>query len=107
MPHKWAEYFAFQGVFAKDIIANFLGLFKSSAHVPPVSSRTRNRNRAGALRPAEAGGILSARFRRPRMKKLVMIVMLSGGFVLAACNTVEGAGQDVQSVGNAIEDTAD
>jgi predicted small secreted protein len=41
------------------------------------------------------------------MKKLVMIVMLSGGFVLAACNTVEGAGQDVQSVGNAIEDTAD
>jgi entericidin B len=25
----------------------------------------------------------------------------------AACNTVEGAGQDVQAVGNAVEDAAD
>lgn len=41
------------------------------------------------------------------MKKLMMILMLSGGVALAACNTVEGAGRDVQSVGNAIEDVAD
>ena len=41
------------------------------------------------------------------MKKLMMILMLSGGVALAACNTVEGAGRDVQSVGNASEDVAD
>ena len=41
------------------------------------------------------------------MKKLMLIFALSSGFVLSACNTVEGAGRDVQSVGNAIEDTAD
>ncbi|MBP6031046.1 MAG: entericidin A/B family lipoprotein [Sphingobium sp.] len=28
-------------------------------------------------------------------------------FALAACNTVEGAGKDVQSAGKAIEGTAD
>ncbi len=41
------------------------------------------------------------------MKKLMMVLMLSGGVALAACNTVEGAGRDVQSVGNAIENVAD
>ncbi len=41
------------------------------------------------------------------MKKLVMILMLSGSVALAACNTVEGAGRDVQSVGNAVSDAAD
>jgi predicted small secreted protein len=41
------------------------------------------------------------------MKKLALIFALSTGFVLAACNTVEGAGRDVQSVGNAVEDAAD
>jgi predicted small secreted protein len=38
-------------------------------------------------------------------------LMLAGlvllGFPLHACNTVEGAGEDVENVGNAIEDTAD
>jgi predicted small secreted protein len=47
------------------------------------------------------------RFRRWSMKKLMLMLALSGGLVLSACNTVEGAGRDVQSVGNAIEDTAD
>lgn len=41
------------------------------------------------------------------MKKLMMILMLSGSVALAACNTVEGAGRDVQSVGNAVSDAAD
>lgn len=41
------------------------------------------------------------------MKKLMLMFALSGGLVLAACNTVEGAGRDVQSVGNAVEDAAD
>jgi predicted small secreted protein len=38
-------------------------------------------------------------------------VMLGGLFLLGiplhACNAVEGAGQDVESTGEAIEDTAD
>ena len=38
-------------------------------------------------------------------------VLLAGliflGTPLAACNTVEGAGRDVESAGDAIEDTAD
>jgi predicted small secreted protein len=37
--------------------------------------------------------------------------MLAGLFLLGvplhACNTVEGAGEDVENVGDAIEDTAD
>ena len=41
------------------------------------------------------------------MKKLMMIFVLSGSVAIAACNTVEGAGRDVQSVGNAVSDAAD
>ncbi len=41
------------------------------------------------------------------MKKLLTIALATGAFVLAACNTVEGAGRDVQSVGEAVEDVAD
>ena len=41
------------------------------------------------------------------MKKLLMIAMATGTLVLAACNTVEGAGRDVQSAGRAIEDVGD
>ncbi|GAA4819920.1 hypothetical protein GCM10023232_16150 [Sphingosinicella ginsenosidimutans] len=37
------------------------------------------------------------------MKALVMIVALTGGLALAACNTVRGAGQDVQSAANATD----
>jgi len=31
---------------------------------------------------------------------------LLGGFAVASCNTVEGAGKDVQSAGRAVEQTA-
>ena len=41
------------------------------------------------------------------MKKLLTIAMAAGAFMLAACNTVEGAGRDVQSAGRAIEDAGD
>lgn len=41
------------------------------------------------------------------MKKLLMIAMATGTLVLAGCNTVEGAGRDVQSVGRSIEDVGD
>jgi len=33
-------------------------------------------------------------------------VFLVGIAILAGCNTVQGAGQDIESAGDAIEDTA-
>jgi predicted small secreted protein len=41
------------------------------------------------------------------MSKLMLMLALTAGMAVAACNTVEGAGQDVESVGNAIQNTAD
>jgi len=42
------------------------------------------------------------------LKKLVALVSLIGfALGLAACNTMEGVGQDVQSGGRAIERAAD
>jgi predicted small secreted protein len=41
------------------------------------------------------------------MKKLMTTALVSGLMLaLAACNTVEGAGRDVKSAGQAIENTA-
>ncbi|CAN5483716.1 entericidin A/B family lipoprotein [soil metagenome] len=40
-------------------------------------------------------------------KKIVAALLLSSALVLSACNTVEGAGKDVQSAGKAVERTAD
>jgi predicted small secreted protein len=36
-----------------------------------------------------------------------IIAMILGAFVLSACNTMEGLGQDVQAGGKKIERTAD
>ena len=46
------------------------------------------------------------------MKTILSTMMLTailaiGGLSLTACNTVEGAGQDIQSAGHAVEDAAD
>ena len=38
------------------------------------------------------------------MKKLMMILALSGGLVLSACNTVRGAADDVESVGDCADE---
>ena len=35
------------------------------------------------------------------MRKLVTLVLISTGLVLSACNTVKGAGRDIESVGEA------
>ena len=40
------------------------------------------------------------------MRKLVTLALVAGSFIVAACNTVEGAGQDVQSAGEAVEKAA-
>jgi predicted small secreted protein len=37
------------------------------------------------------------------VKKLVLLAVLSSGLVLSACNTVRGAGEDVQSVANSVD----
>jgi len=38
------------------------------------------------------------------VKKLLVIVAVSSGLVLSACNTVRGAGEDVQSVANEVDE---
>jgi predicted small secreted protein len=40
------------------------------------------------------------------MRKILTFALVAGSLLVAACNTVEGAGKDVQSVGNAVEDVA-
>lgn len=40
------------------------------------------------------------------MKRFIMYLMLAAMPLMAACNTVEGVGEDVQSGGEAIEDAA-
>jgi predicted small secreted protein len=40
------------------------------------------------------------------MKTIVTVIALSFALVLAGCNTVRGFGQDVQKVGDKIEDKA-
>jgi predicted small secreted protein len=40
------------------------------------------------------------------MKSIATLLALSLAFVLGACNTIKGAGQDIQKAGSAIEDAA-
>ncbi|MFD1950251.1 entericidin A/B family lipoprotein [Sphingomonas arantia] len=40
------------------------------------------------------------------VRKIVAIALVTGGLMVSACNTVEGAGKDVKSAGQAIEKTA-
>ena len=37
------------------------------------------------------------------IRKIATLVLISTGLALAACNTVRGAGQDVQSAANCTE----
>jgi predicted small secreted protein len=41
------------------------------------------------------------------VRKILAIFVVSSSLALAACNTVEGVGEDVQSAGEAVEDAAD
>lgn len=40
------------------------------------------------------------------LKKIVTLALVASGLTLAACNTVEGAGKDVESVGEKAQDVA-
>ena len=39
-------------------------------------------------------------------KKMITALLLSASLFVAACNTVEGAGRDVSSAGDAVADAA-
>lgn len=39
-------------------------------------------------------------------RKFLTALLLTGSLMVAACNTVEGAGRDVQSAGEAVEGAA-
>ena len=41
-----------------------------------------------------------------RMKTMLAYLMLGGAVMLSACNTVRGVGRDVQSVGQAVENSS-
>jgi predicted small secreted protein len=40
------------------------------------------------------------------VRRIVTLALVAGGLLVAACNTVEGAGKDVQSAGEAVENVA-
>ena len=40
------------------------------------------------------------------VRKALEITLIAGTLLLAACNTVSGAGKDVSSAGKAVTDTA-
>ncbi len=37
------------------------------------------------------------------MKKVLVALVLSSGLILSACNTVKGAGRDIESVGDCAD----
>jgi predicted small secreted protein len=41
------------------------------------------------------------------LKNAVTTVAIAAALLVSACNTVEGAGRDLQSAGSAVEDAAD
>jgi predicted small secreted protein len=41
------------------------------------------------------------------MRNLVVLAFMAVSMVVAACNTVEGAGKDVSAAGHAVENTAE
>ena len=41
------------------------------------------------------------------MRKFVMLMVAAASLSVAACNTVEGAGEDLQKAGQAVENTAE
>jgi predicted small secreted protein len=40
-------------------------------------------------------------------KSILTALAASAVLILSACNTIEGAGRDIQSVGDTVEDAAD
>lgn len=40
------------------------------------------------------------------MRKFLVLLACAAGLTVAACNTVEGVGEDAQAAGRAVEDAA-
>jgi predicted small secreted protein len=40
------------------------------------------------------------------MRTILTMVAVTGAMLVAACNTIEGAGRDLQSAGEAVSNTA-
>jgi predicted small secreted protein len=40
------------------------------------------------------------------MRKFILLAAIASSLLTAACNTVEGAGKDVSSAGNAVSEAA-
>ena len=40
------------------------------------------------------------------VRKIFALALVAGSLVVSACNTVEGAGEDLKSAGQAVEKTA-
>lgn len=40
------------------------------------------------------------------MRKIFTLALVAGALMVSACNTMEGAGKDVQSAGEAVSDAA-
>ena len=51
-------------------------------------------------------GLVPVAVRRVSMRKILTLLVVSSGLALAACNTIEGVGRDVQSVGETVADAA-
>lgn len=41
------------------------------------------------------------------LRKFLGVAMISAAVLVSACNTIEGAGRDVESVGETVTDAAD
>ncbi|HET8611879.1 MAG TPA: entericidin A/B family lipoprotein [Sphingomonas sp.] len=41
------------------------------------------------------------------LQKIITAGLIAGALLTAACNTIEGAGKDVSSAGNAVANAAD
>ena len=41
------------------------------------------------------------------VRKLIALFALGGSLALGACNTIAGVGEDVESVGDSVEDCAE
>lgn len=40
------------------------------------------------------------------MRKILLYAVIAAGFAVSACNTVQGAGRDIEAAGEAVSDTA-
>lgn len=44
---------------------------------------------------------------RKTWNRMIVLLLACGGLAVAGCNTVEGAGKDIEKAGEAIQDAAD